>query len=214
MGFNDIDTADFEIRQERPEDYRETEELVRNAFWNVYHPGCTEHYILHCFRKRAGFISELDLVMVRDEKIIGQVMYVHSQIDCDDGGSIPTFTFGPVSIHPDHMHKGYGRALMDHSIKMAAEMGAGAIVITGNIKYYAGSGFVPAKTKGIRYKADPDADYLLVREVKEGYLDNVHGTFSDPKGYLAAEQDPDGFEAYDKTFPEKKKLVLPGQLDF
>lgn len=205
--------SDYVIRREVSEDYRETEELVREAFWNVYHPGCTEHYVLHCFRQRKGFIPELDLVMEKDGKIIGQVMYVYSSICCDDERVIPTLTFGPISIHPAYGRQGYGGRLLDFSMKKAKDMGAGALVITGNIQFYGKYGFVPGKTRGIRYQADPDADYLLVRELREGYLDHVRGTFSDPDGYDVAERNPSDFEAYDQTFPYKEKLRHPGQLE-
>ncbi|MGN0708915.1 MAG: GNAT family N-acetyltransferase [Anaerovoracaceae bacterium] len=206
--------AGVRIRRERPEDFFETEKLVRDAFWNVYHPGCTEHYILHCFRSRGGFIPELDLVMEKDGRIIGQIMYVRSEIDGDDGNVIPAFTFGPVSIHPDYQRKGLGKILVDQSAEAAAELGAGAIIITGNIAFYGKSGFVPAKTKGVRYRDDSEADYLLVKELRDGYLSGLSGTFSDPEGYLAAALHPDDFEKYDRQFPEKEKKVLPGQLDF
>jgi putative acetyltransferase len=210
---NDAGKPEYLIRRETPEDYAETEQLVREAFWNVYHPGCTEHYILHCFRQRSEFIPELDLVMEKDGRIIGQIMYVHSSIRRDDGTEIPTLTFGPMSIHPDYMRSGLGKKLLDYSLDAAAKMDAGAVVITGNILFYGKSGFVRGKDMGIRYEADPEADYLLVKEMKQDYLRDVSGTFSDPEGYLAAEEDPEGFEAYDSRFPKKKKLKLPGQLD-
>lgn len=203
---------DFLIRQERPEEYRRVENLVREAFWNVYHPGCTEHYILHCFRSKPEFIPELDLVMERDGRLIGQVMYVHSQICTPEGKEIPTLTFGPVSILPGYQRQGYGKQLVDASCSAAAKLGAGAVLITGNPAFYGKSGFVQGKKIGIRYKDDPDADYFLVRELKPGYLHGVNGTFSDPEGYLAADRNPEAFEAYDRTFPQKEKKVLPGQL--
>ena len=203
---------DYLIRRERPEDYRKTEELVRDAFWNVYHPGCTEHYILHRFRSRDEFVPELDLVMEREDRIIGQIMYVRSSIRRDDGTLLPTMTFGPMCIHPDLSRRGYGKALLDHSMAAAAALGAGALVITGNILFYGKSGFVAGKTVGIRYREDPEADYLLVKELKEGYLQDVSGTFSDPAGYSVAERDPEGFEAYEGQFPKREKKVLPGQL--
>ncbi|MEE8886171.1 MAG: N-acetyltransferase [Eubacteriales bacterium] len=205
--------SDFLIRRENSDDYRKTEELVRDAFWNIYHPGCTEHYILHCFRSRKEFIPELDLVMEKDGRLIGQIMYVHSVILRDDGTEIPTMTFGPISIHPDYGRKGYGKQLLDFSVKAAADMGASALAITGNLQFYGHSGFVPGKTVGIRYQVDPEADYFLVRELREGYLKNVHGTFSDPDGYAVAEERPGEFEAYDRTFPVREKLKLPGQLE-
>lgn len=200
------------IRRETPADFRETEELVRRSFWNVYQPGCTEHYILHCFRGRSDFVPELDLVMEKDGVLIGQIMYARSSILADDGARIDTLTFGPVCIHPDFRRRGYGRALIDRSIAMAGGLGAGALVIEGDPAYYAKSGFAPWRGRGITYAADSDTDYLLVRELQAGYLDGVRGTFEDPEGYLVAERDPEGFEAYDLQFPPLEKKVLPGQL--
>lgn len=193
-------SREFLIRREKPADYRKTEELVRAAFWNVYCPGCTEHYILHCFRPRKNFIPELDLVMEKDGEIIGQVMFVHSSIQKSDGTRIPSMTFGPFCIRPDCQRQGFGKKLLDYSLAAAADLGAGALVITGNILFYGQSGFIPAKTLGIRYQEDPEADYLLVRELKEGFLRGMAGTFSDPEGYHAAEENPKDFAAYDWQF--------------
>jgi predicted N-acetyltransferase YhbS len=52
---------DLIIRVERQSDYKEVEDLVREAFWNVYRPGCTEHYVLRCYRDNPAFIPELVL---------------------------------------------------------------------------------------------------------------------------------------------------------
>ena len=73
------------IRLETKDDYRAVEDLTREAFWNIYRPGCMEHYVLHCYRDDPAFVPELDFVMERDGELIGQVIYVRSEIDCDDG---------------------------------------------------------------------------------------------------------------------------------
>ena len=101
------------IRREVQEDYRETENLVREAFWNVYRPGCSEHYVLHTFRSRTEFVPELDLVMEKDGKIIGQIMYVRAAIESDAGRNIPIMTLGPIGILPAYQRQGYGKALLD-----------------------------------------------------------------------------------------------------
>ena len=98
------------------------------------------------------------------------------------------------------------------AMEKAKEMGAGALAITGNIDFYGKSGFVPAKTKGVCYADDPDADYFLIRELTPGFLDGVSGTYKDPEGYFVCEKDPDGFERFEATFPVKEKQKLPGQL--
>ncbi len=193
------------IRLEKEEDFRKTENLVREAFWNVYRPGCMEHYVLHCYRNDPDFVPQLDFVMELDGKTIGQVIYVRSHIDCDDGRKTEIMTFGPICIAPEYKRKGYGKILLDYSMEKAKEKGAGALAITGNIDFYGKSGFVPAKTKGVRYSFDPDADYLLIKELRSGFLDGITGTYTDPKGYFVCENDPEGFIEYEKTFPYKEK---------
>ncbi len=197
------------IRTETPKDYPIVENLTREAFWNVYRPGCMEHYVLHRFRKDPAFIPELSLVLELEGIIIGHVMYVHSSIRTDTGGTLPTMTFGPISIAPEYQRRGFGRILLNASMEKAQEMGAGALAITGNLQVYGKSGFVAAKTMGIRYEGDPDANYFLVAELKPGYLKGVSGTFRDPDGYLVSEET---VAAFDAQFPPKEKRKLPGQL--
>lgn len=200
------------IRLEKEEDFRKTENLVREAFWNVYRPGCMEHYVLHCYRNDPDFVPQLDFVMELDGKTIGQVIYVRSHIDCDDGRKTEIMTFGPICIAPEYKRKGYGKILLDYSMEKAKEMGAGALAIAGNIDFYGKSGFVPAKTKGVRYAFDPDADYLLIKELRSGFLDGITGTYTDPKGYFVCENDPEGFIEYEKTFPYKEKKRTDTQI--
>lgn len=200
------------IRPETESDDRAVENLTREAFWNVYRPGCMEHYVLHCFRTDPAFVPELDLVMELDGTLIGHIMYARSEIACSDGRALPIMTFGPISIVPEYKRQGYGKCLLDYSMEKAKEMGAGALAITGNILFYGKSGFVPAKSKGIRYADDPDASYLLIKELTPGFLSGISGTYKDPEGYFVCERDPDGFAQFEATFPEKEKQKLPGQL--
>lgn len=200
------------IRNEKKEDYRKVENLTREAFWNVYRPGCMEHYVLHCYRGDPAFVSELDFVMELNGELIGQIIYVRSEIDCDDGRKLPILTFGPMGIATKYKRQGYGKRLLDYSMEKAKETGAGALVITGNILFYGKSGFVPAKTKGVRYADDPDADYLLVKELISGFLDGISGTYKDPDGYFVCEKNPEAFERFEASFPKKEKQKLPGQL--
>ena len=197
------------IRSETPADYRIVENLTREAFWNVYRPGCLEHYVLHTFRTDPAFVPELDLVMERSGEIIGHVMYVRSAIQTDDGREVPIMTFGPISIAPAWQRQGFGKKLLDYSMGKAREMGAGALAITGNIDFYGKSGFVVSKTLGIRYVDDPDADYFLIAELEPGFLNGITGTYKDPAGYFVDEKEAEKFDA---SFPPKEKLKLPGQL--
>lgn len=203
---------DIIIRPETPADYREAENLTREAFWNVYRPGCLEHYVLHCYRNDPDFIPELDFVMEKDGKLIGQVIYVKAEIVCDDGRHLPIMTFGPISILPEYKRKGYGKKLLDYSLEKAAGLGVGAICMEGNIDFYGKSGFVVASTKGIHYHAEPrdeEVPYFLAKELKPGFLDGVTGVYHTPQGYFV---DENKAEEFDRNFSEKQKLKLPGQL--
>ena len=200
------------IRPETKDDYKKVENLTREAFWNVYRPGCNEHYVLHCYRDDPAFVKELDFVMELDGELIGQVMYVRSHIDCDDGTKLPIMTFGPIGILPEFKRQGYGKRLLDYSMEKAEKMGAGALAITGNILFYGKSGFVPAKTKGIRYADDPEANYFLIKELTPGFLKGISGSYKDPEGYFVSDKNPEDFERFDAAFPKKEKLKLPGQI--
>ncbi|MBQ3402256.1 MAG: N-acetyltransferase [Synergistaceae bacterium] len=208
-------TSSIIIRNETEDDYRNTECLVREAFWNVYRPGCTEHYILHRMRDNPAFIRELDLVMLIDGEIIGQNVFVRASITSDDGRIIPVSAMGPICIKPELQRKGYGKILLDYSLDMAANFGVGAVCFEGNIDFYGKSGFTQASNFGIRYHGLPegaDASFFLCRELNTGYLDGITGEYSPPDAYFMADNDPEGFSRFEATFPPKEKLTLPGQL--
>lgn len=200
------------IRTEKEKEYREVENLVRESFWNVYRPGCLEHYVLHQLRKDAAFVPELDFVMEMGEQIIGQNMFMKAEIQADDGRKIPIMTMGPICIAPDLKRKGYGKILLDYSLEQAKELGCGAICMEGNIDFYGKSGYRQASEFGIRYHGlteDDDASFFLCRELIPGYLDGITGEYAPPQGYYVDEQEA---EVFDKTFYYKEKKKLPGQL--
>ena len=125
------------IRLEQPQDWREVENLTREAFWNVYRPGCLEHYVLNQYRKSPDFIPELDFVMEEEGKIIGHIMFSKAELTLDDGSRKPSWTFGPISIHPDYKRKGYGLKLLNYALDKARERGIGFLCMEGNIDSFA-----------------------------------------------------------------------------
>ena len=124
---------DYIIRLEKKEDYSEVENLVRESFWNVYRPGCLEHYVLRCLRDDKDFVPELDFVMEMDGRIIGQNIFVRTIIKADDDRNIPIMTMGPICIIPELKRKGYGKILLDYSLEKAKDIGCGAVCFEGNI---------------------------------------------------------------------------------
>ena len=207
-----MDLKGCTIRTERAEDYREVEELIRESFWNVYRPGCSEHYVMHVLRDDPAFVKELDIVMEKDGVIIGQNMFMKTVIECDDGRITDVLTMGPICIAPELKRKGYGKILLDHSLDMAAEQGFGAVLFEGNIGFYGKSGFTYAREFGIRYHdlpADADDSFFLCKELVFGYLESVTGVYQTPHGYYVDDHD---VEEFDKSFRPKQKLKLPGQI--
>lgn len=207
-----MNKKDYIIRLERNEEYREVENLVREAFWNVYRPGCLEHYVLHQLRNDSAFIKDLDFVMEKKSKIIGQNMFMKAVIKADNGVEIPILTMGPICITPKLKRKGYGKILLDYSLEKAAELGYGAVCFEGNIEFYGNSGFTFAREFGIRYHGLPEGEddsFFLCKELIPGYLNSITGEYATPQGYFVDEKEA---EEFDNEFAYKEKLKLPGQL--
>lgn len=203
---------DFIIRHETEADFRAVENLVREAFWNVYRPGCLEHYVIHVLRDDPAFVKELDFLMELDGELIGQNLFVKTHIDADDGRTVEVLTMGPIGIAPERKRQGYGKKLLDYSLEKAKALGFGAVLFEGNIGFYGKSGFDYARNFGIRYhdlEEGEDDSFFLCKELIPGYLKDVTGVYQTPQGYYV---DPADAEAFDAGFPPKEKLKLPGQL--
>lgn len=205
-------TTHYTIRLERKEDHRNVENLVRESFWNVYRPGCLEHYVLHTLRTHEDFVPQLDFVLEKDGEIIGQNVFVRGKIRTDDGKNVPVLAMGPICIKRELQRQGYGKILLDYCLDKATALGYGAVCFEGNIDFYGKSGFSFARNFGLRYHgllAGADDSFFLCKELRPGYLSGVTGEYAPPQGYLVSEQEA---EAFDRNFSPKQKLKLPGQL--
>ncbi|MCQ2752035.1 MAG: N-acetyltransferase [Coriobacteriales bacterium] len=193
------------ILNETPEDYRETENLVRECFWNVYKPGCSEHYVLHVLRGNADFVKDLDFVMKLEGKVIGQIVFVKNRV-----GDVPVLTMGPICIDSKYRGKGLGRKLLEFGLDKAKEQGYTAVLIEGDYNFYSKSGFDYASKFGLKYEGLPegaDSSFFLCKELKLGSI--KPGTYAPHPAYLVDDKDVDEF---DKNFPKKTKLKLPTQI--
>ena len=167
---------------------------------------------MHVLRDDLAFVKELDFVMEKGGWLIGQNMFMKTVIDADDGRVIDVLTMGPICIAPDLKRKGYGKILLDYSLEKAAEHGFGAVLFEGNIDFYGKSGFDYSSKYGIRYHdlpEDADSSFFLCKELIPGYLAGITGVYKTPQGYYVDDAD---VEKFDKGFPYKEKLKLPGQL--
>ncbi len=202
---------DYIIRNETGKDQRHVEELTRDAFWNIHGPGCDEHYLVHVMRSHPDFIPELDFILEKDGRIIGNILYTQSGLVNDKGETMRTLTFGPLSIAPDFQRKGYGKALMEHSFEQAGRMGYPAVVIFGNPGNYVSMGFRSCSRYSVSIGNGIFPSAMLVRELRDAAI---------PKGvwrYLESEVysiDPVKAEKFDKGFEYKEKKILPSQEEF
>jgi putative acetyltransferase len=199
------------IRNEKESDYRIVEEVVREAFWNLYVPGCVEHFILHNLRSSRDFIPGLDFVAEKEGRIIGQIVYSRGIIQCQQGEKKEVVGFGPVSVLPAFQKQGIGSALITYTIDLARDMGYPAICIYGDPRYYSRFGFRCAEKYNIKTSDDKFAVALLVLELKPGALSNVKGRFIESSGFTFDENE---LARFDAAFPFKEKTETESQREF
>lgn len=198
------------VRRETPADYRRTEEVARDAFWNLYFPGAAEHYVVHQMRTHPDFIPELAFVIEVDDTVEGGIYYTRSSI-VTPHGEIPTVSFGPVFISPKYHRQGLGRKLITHSIQAARELGHRAILTLGYRYHYEPYGFCGGKRYGISMEDGKFYYGLLALPLYPGALENCEGYV---KFSPALEAEEVEILAFDATFPPMEKLRLPCQLEY
>ena len=199
------------IRNEKKEDYRTVEQLVREAFWNLYVPGCNEHYVLHNLRNSNDFVPGLDFVAEKEGQIVGQIAYSRGIIRCKQGEGQEVITFGPVSVLPVFQKQGIGSALITHTISLARDMGYPAICIYGDPRYYSRFGFRCAEKYEIKTAEDKFAVSLQVLELRQSALNTVSGRFIESVAFAVDETE---FAQYDATFPLREKNETDSQREF
>lgn len=199
------------IRNERESDYKNVEDITRKAFYNVYVPGCMEHYLVHIMRGHEDFIPELDFVIEVDGQIVGNIMYTKSKLTDEGGTEKEIVTFGPVSILPKYQRKGYGKMLIEHSLKRAAELGYEAVVIMGSPANYVGSGFQCCRKYNICVEKGKYPAAMLVKELKPGALDGRLWFYSDSPVMNVDEREA---QAFDDGLEKMEKKWMPSQEAF
>lgn len=195
----------LKIRPERPEEYRVVEEIVREAFWDVYRLGYNEHLILHKFRKHPNYLPGLSRLVTLDDEIIGQIMFSKAKLTHKlTGEEVAIATFGPVSILPSQQKKGYGDRLIRHGIGLAKEAGYPYLVIFGNPEYYHKFGFVSAINHGVFIDGQTEElDFVMIKDLTGRDLvtrETGPWHYQDPEGYETSQEE---LAAFEKGFPPK-----------
>ncbi len=199
------------IRKEKESDYKTVEEITRKAFYNMYIPGCYEHYLVHIMRGHEDFIPELDLVLELDGRVIGNIMYTKAKLTDENGTEKEILTFGPVSILPEYQRNGYGKMLIEHSLKRAAELGYDTVVIFGSPANYVSCGFRCCKRYNVCVEKDRYPAAMLVKELKEGALDGRIWYYSGSPVMNADELEA---QAFDDGLEKMEKKWTPAQEAF
>ncbi len=202
----------IQIRLEQYADYRESEQVMREAFWNRYSPGCTEHYLLHIMRESPGFIPELDFVAVADGRIVGCVVFMKSFILGDDGKRYDVLGMGPIGVHPAFQRKGIGRMLIEHALAAAENTGYLAVLLCGDPAYYTKVGFTAAEHFGIRTAGNKYFAALHIHPFDTVAMNNAAGRYFEDKIY---DVDEAAAMAFDMEFPPEERLAgTPSQRRF
>jgi len=178
------------IRPERPEDFPESEAMVRRAFWNKFAPGCNEHLLVRKLRADPVFVPELSRVAVLDGRIAGGIWYAWAALE-REGWTRRVLTFGPLAADPAQQGRGIGAALLRATLPAAAQTGAPGIVIFGEPDYYPRFGFRPGEQFGITTADGRNFPAFQALELVPGALSEFGGAFREPPVYEnlpAAEQ--------------------------
>ncbi|MDR2924648.1 MAG: GNAT family N-acetyltransferase [Azoarcus sp.] len=201
----------IKIRNEQKADYEKVEAITRKAFYNLYVPGCAEHYLVHAMRHHNDFLPELDFVIEIDGSIIGNIMYTKARLVDEAGKEKKILTFGPVCVLPEYQRKGYGKMLMEHSFKEATALGYDVIVIFGSPSNYVGLGFKSCKKYNICMENGTYPSAMMVKELKPNALDGRKWFYHDSPVMHIDEKEA---EKFDETFEKMEKKHQPSQEEF
>lgn len=199
------------IRNETEKDYTIVEEMTREAFWNLYVPGCDEHYLIHTMRGHEDFIPALDLVAEADGKIVGNIMYTKARLIDEAGNEKPILTFGPLCVRPGYQREGIGKELLRISFEKALAMGYDTVVIFGNPANYVARGFKSCMRLNVCVEGGIFPSAMLVKELKPGVFDGRRWFYRESPVYHF---DQSKVEEYDRRFPAKEKESKPHQEEF
>jgi predicted N-acetyltransferase YhbS len=197
------------IRLEEENDYREVEYLTREAFWNLYQPGCVEHLLVHKIRKVPAFVKELSFVACENDKIVGNIIHSKAKVINNQNKEFEVLCLGPIGVLPSYQGQGIGSALMHYSIDKARQLGHKAILLFGDQNYYHRFGFVNAKKYGIQTSAGENFEAFMALELYDGALNGISGKYYEDQVFKI---DKDELEIFEQEFPHKEKRVTDTQL--
>lgn len=202
------------MRLEQRTDYKEVEHLVRESFWNIYRPGCTDHFIVHNLRHHPSYIKDLGYLIEEDDKIIAYIAYSLGGIYIGGEKIIDALNLGPVCVHPEYQKQGYGKKIIEFTLEKAKQMNFPFVIVIGDENYYCRFGFEFATNYDIHYSGvekEDESPFFMIKVFDKDKVDAIAGIFTESEVFNINEEE---FEEFDSKFPPKKKEIREGQLDF
>lgn len=197
------------IRNTTEADYFKTEYLTREAFWDVYKPGCDEHLVLHNIRKSNCYVKELDFVAIKNDEIIGHIICTRAKVIDTQNKEHEVLCMGPLCVLPRFQKEGIGSKLMIRTISGARKLGFPGMILFGNPAYYHRFGFKNAAVYGITTKDGQNFDPFMALELQDDGFMNIKGKFFEDSIF---ETNPEELAEFEKNFPFKEKHVTDTQL--
>lgn len=147
------------IRQEKPEDYEEVYELVREAFASAEHADGNEQDLVEALRKGDAFIPELSLVAEEGGRLAGHILFTKAQV-----GEAEVLALAPLSVRPAFQRQGVGTALIEEGHRIARKIGYAYSIVLGSEEYYPRLGYREAAGFGVEVpEGIPSANFMAIQ---------------------------------------------------
>lgn len=195
------------IRPTLPTDYLATESLIRDAFWDLYRPGCVEHLVTH--QLRSGPDVLLDLLIQDETQLLGCLLATRARLIHPDGRQSAVCSLGPIAVVPGSQRQGIGSGLITRALEQLAAAGLPAVFLYGDPGYYSRFGFADAATWAVTTPDGGNFDAFRGLELAPGGLEGLSGRLVDSPDF---EVKPDRLAAFEQGFPARAKHRRPGQL--
>ena len=149
----------IEIRQESQKDYEEVYMTVKTAFETAEHSDGNEHDLVVALRNSDSFIPELSLVAVKEDKIVGYILFTKIKI-----GNHEEIALAPLAVLPEYQKQGIGSMLIEQGHKIAKQLGYHYSIVLGSENYYPKFGYIPAIQYGIQAPFDvADENFMAIK---------------------------------------------------
>ncbi len=193
------------IRACQNSDRRPCEELIRDAFWDLYRPGCVEHLLAH----QAWDSPDLAFALIaEDDDIVGCLIGTLAQVTGPNGGTHEVLYLGPLAVSPARQHQGVGTQLMQRGLAEGARLGFAEVFLYGDPGYYARFGFRNAALMGVSTAQGANFDAFMGVELAPARNPREDGRLHEASLF---DLDPDRLVEFDAQFGIRVKHVRPGQ---